>query len=325
MKRILPIAFLLFTASFLLGQVVADFENFELEVGEFINNDESGQGFASGIVSLPNNFNENYESWDGWAVSATNDVTTPGFTNQYSAITGSGFDGSVSYGVAFSFADNFIRLSDSNNGPFSGVVNGLYITNSTYAYLSMLDGDAFAKKFGGETGDDPDFFSVVFRGHSDGVMSTDSVEFFLGDYRATDAADDFLVDEWTWVDLSGLGEVDSLSFSMRSSDVGEFGINTPLYFCVDDITVSNTPVSSTNVIALEVDVYPTLANENFTIDLKSGEKAVARLVSIDGQLIFDQPFIGGQKTFDVKNVQSGFYVLQVEQDGKINTQKIVIQ
>ena len=324
MKRILPITLLFFAASFLMAQTIADFENFGLTVGEFINNDTSGEGFTSGTVALPNNFNENYQSWDGWAVSATNDVTTPGFTNQYSAITGSGFDGSTSYGVAFSFGDNIIRLTEEV-GIAPGVVNGLYITNSTYAFLSMLDGDAFAKKFGGETGDDPDFLSVVFRGHRDGVVSTDSIEFFLGDYRAADAANDFLVDEWTWLDLSGFGEVDSLSFSMRSSDVGEFGINTPLYFCVDDITVTNTLVSATNIVALEMDVYPTLADESFTIDLNTGEEAMAKLVSLDGQQIFAQSFLGGRETFDVSDVTPGFYVLQVKQEGKLNTRKIIIQ
>lgn len=325
MIRLLPITFLLFTASCLMGQVVADFENFEISVGEFINNDVSGNGFSSGVVALPNNFNATYDSWDGWAVSATNDVTTPGFTNQYSSIVGSGFDGSTTYGVAFSFADNIIRVEDSATGSSTGTVNGMYITNSTYSFLSMLDGDAFAKKFGGETGDDPDYFSVVFRGHLDGVISADSVEFFLGDYRAADAANDFLVDEWTWVDLSIFGEVDSLSFSMRSSDVGQFGINTPLYFCVDDITVTNTPVSSTSIIALEMDVFPTLTSENFTIDLNSGEKAVARLLSLDGQLVFTHSFLGGQKTFDVNELSPGFYVLQVEQAGKLSAQKIVVQ
>lgn len=325
MKRILSVTLLFFAASFLTAQTIADFENFELEVGEFINQDVNGTGFNTGAVSLPNNFNENYQSWDGWAVSATNDVTTPGFVNQYSSIVGAGFDGSTSYGVAFSFGENIIRLTDEN-GAAPGTVNGMYITNSTYAFLSMLEGDMIAKKFGGETGEDPDFFSVVFRGYQNGVLSTDSIEFFLGDYRADNSADDFLVDEWTWLDLSGFGEIDSLSFSMRSSDVGEFGINTPVYFCVDDITVNRaTTTSSTSIIPLELDVYPTLTHENLTIDLNSGEEAVARLVSLDGQQAFVQSFIGGKKTFDLKSLPSGFYVLQVEQEGKVNTRKIIIQ
>jgi len=95
-------------------------------------------------LSLPNSFNPNYSSWSGWAISATNDTTTPGFTNQYSSIVGSGFDGSTTYGVAFEFGQNVFEI-ENNGEPTSGIVNGMYISNSTYAFLSMLEGDSFAK------------------------------------------------------------------------------------------------------------------------------------------------------------------------------------
>jgi hypothetical protein len=39
-------------------------------------------------------------------------------------------------------------------------VEGLYITNGTYPYLSMRDGDGFAKKFGGASGDGARLFPV---------------------------------------------------------------------------------------------------------------------------------------------------------------------
>ena len=61
-------------------------------------------------------------------------------------------------------------------------ITGVLVTNSTYAAISMRDGDQFAKKFGGESGDDPDFFRLVAHGYKDGSL-TDSVEFFLADYQ----------------------------------------------------------------------------------------------------------------------------------------------
>ena len=179
----------------LTAQVVADFENFGLLPGEFIAEDATGLGFQSGNVNLPNEFNANYGSWTGWAISATTDSTTPGFMNQFSSITGGGFDNYSdlsNYAVSFTFDENIIRLTDGEE--FSpGIVDGMYITNSTFAFLSILNGDAFAKQFGGETGDDPDFFSVVFRSYVNGVQSTDSVEFFLADYRFANNNEDFIV------------------------------------------------------------------------------------------------------------------------------------
>ncbi len=131
------------------AQTTADFESFELNPGEFLNGSDLSGGFSDGEVFLPNSYNENYASWTGWAISATTDTETPGFTNQYSAITGGGFEGSTGYAVRYDFVPSIMNLSENVVG---SVVNGLYVTNSTYAYLSMRDGDAYAKRFGGESG-----------------------------------------------------------------------------------------------------------------------------------------------------------------------------
>jgi hypothetical protein len=105
----------------------------------------------------------------------------------------------------------------------------------------MLQGDSFAKKFGGLSGDDPDWFTLTITGYDalDGV--TGQVEFDLADFTDPDPALDHVVDAWTLVDLSGLGPVKSLGFSFSGSDVGTFGLNTPAYVAIDDITVIPEP------------------------------------------------------------------------------------
>ncbi len=315
--------FLLFLAVTMSGQVAtADFENFGLQAGEFINQDMSGDGFQSGFISLPNNFNANYGSWSGWAISATTDVTTPGFSNQYSSFTGGGQDGSLTYAVAFEFGENIIRITDGNE-LVKGVVNGMYITNGTYAYLSMLEGDAFAKKFGGETGEDPDFFSAVFKGYNEGVLSTDSVEFFLADFRSSNPAEDYILDVWEWLDLSGLGAVDSVAVTMRSSDVGMFGINTPLYFCVDNIEVELDLTNTLDQNALELNVYPTLASDNLSINLPSQETAYLKAISIDGSPLLDFKFVGGEIELDISQFSAGYYLIEIQQGSKRGVRKFI--
>jgi len=237
-----------------------------------------------------------YDSWSGWAISSMMDTLTPGFTNQYSSIVGSGYDGSTSYGVAFDFGENRIDIeSEYNSG--KGTV-GMYVSNSTYAYFSMLEGDAFAKKFGGETGEDPDFLSIVFRGIVDGVVSTDSVEFFLADFRSNIASEDYISKEWSWVDLSALGSVNSIVINMRSSDVGAFGINTPLYFCVDNIEVDIDPLNITYQNLEDLKVYPTLAHNSLTVELQSTESAVVELFSLDGIFLLGL-YVGCGTYFDL--------------------------
>jgi hypothetical protein len=48
--------------------------------------------------------------------------------------------------------------------------------------------------------------------------------------------------DWTFFDLSGLGEVESVYFTLNSTDTGDYGMNTASYFCMDKFQVNTTPV-----------------------------------------------------------------------------------
>ena len=52
---------------------------------------------------------------------------------------------------------------------------------------------------------------------------------------------------WEKVSLTALGEAHGLGFSMTTTDIGDWGSNTPLYFALDALTVqakANTSLSS---------------------------------------------------------------------------------
>ena len=115
-------------------------------------------------------------------------------------------------------------------------VSAVRITNTNYAYYSMLNGDGFAKKFGGDSGDDEDWFLLTITGKDAGGNDTGTVEFYLADFRFVDNADDYIINDWTLVELSSLGEVKSLEFGLSSSDGGQgMGMNTPAYFAIDSV------------------------------------------------------------------------------------------
>ena len=46
---------------------------------------------------------------------------------------------------------------------------------------------------------------------------------------------------WVKVPLHNLGEAAGLSFRMTTTDMGDFGSNTPLYFALDALTVNTNP------------------------------------------------------------------------------------
>ena len=103
-------------------------------------------------------------------------------------------------------------------------VPGMYVCNSVYAYASMTKGDAFA----GEPVGKDDWFLLTVNGALNGKAVNTSVEFYLA--KGTD-----IVSDWTYVNLSKLGKVDELHFTLTGSRTGDFGLNTPAYFCIDNL------------------------------------------------------------------------------------------
>ena len=222
---------------------VIDFEDQGLAVGEFDNGSGGAGGFVSGGVQFQNQFTDfggGFSGWTGFSSSAVQDTMTAGFGNQYAAydlggsILGSGAGDSTGYGMFFDGTERMVLPSES-------VVASAWLTNNTYAGLSMTHGDAFAKKFGGVGGDDLDFLTVTITGYDAGDAVTGSIDFDLADFMFLDNSLDYIVDEWTLVDLSSLKAVKSIGFTFSGSDNGSFGLNTPAYVAIDNVTVIPEP------------------------------------------------------------------------------------
>ncbi|SMP65373.1 Calx-beta domain-containing protein [Neorhodopirellula lusitana] len=240
--------------------VTADFESLGrgLLVGEYDNNAGTSGQFQDNSLSFQNSFSNafGFDSWSGFSISRATDSTTPGYFNQYSAFPGMGADGTSTYGIAFASSAVQVNRPESS-APFSS----LDITNTTYAALSMRDGDSFAKQFGGESGNDEDFFLLTIDGLDADGDSIGQVEFYMADYRFADNSLDYIIDQWTSVDVSSIGDAVTLSMQLSSSDNGTYGMNTPGYFAIDNVALAPTTsqpsltitrVDSDNTEALEV-------------------------------------------------------------------------
>lgn len=222
------------------AQRAIDFADISLSPDSYDNGSGGGGGFTSGGAFFNNHYNPDFGSWGGWALSNVSDTETAGWDNQYAAITGAGLGPGGVYGVAY--VDSFTPTIPRIVLPEGESVLGIQVTNTTYAYHAMLEGDDFSRKFGGADGSEPDFFRLTIHGLTAGEASTGSVDFYLGDYRFEDDSLDHLVDVWSWVDLSGLGaDTRALEFTLASSDTGAFGMNTPAYFALGEVAVIPEP------------------------------------------------------------------------------------
>ncbi len=325
MKTNLLLVALLFSG-LLNAQTTADFENFSLGVDTFLNGSDLQGGFASGNLFLSNTYDSQFNSWFGNAISTKTDVTTAGFTNEFSSISGAGNGNSLTYGVAYmSYLTNssVIQLTGAAAG---GGVEGFYINNSTYAYLSMLNGDGVAKKFGGASGDDQDFFLLTVQKYLGDSLYTDKVEFYLADYRFSDNADDYIIQDWTYVDLSSLGNADSLSFSLSSSDVGQFGMNTPAYFCFDDFTTKDEVVSGIrNIEAFGFTAYPNPVQDKLNIQNTQGLEGQISLYNQLGQLVISKDLSATTELLDFTNLPMGVYFLNIKLNNGTSLDKILVR
>ncbi|MDR3350748.1 MAG: DUF4465 domain-containing protein [Prevotellaceae bacterium] len=181
----------------------------------------------------------------GIAISQWNDMQTAGYDNQCSvyysdaATHKGGYKGSNTFALASGYnepvmmgdARSTISFRNEEKGTNKECVfNHFYVTNSTYAALSMKNGDAVAKQFGSG-----DWFKLVIEGFNKTGTSTGTVEFYLADFRETSSPG--VITEWTKVDLTPLGSVAAIKFDLQSSDNGSYGMNTPAYFCFDNLAV----------------------------------------------------------------------------------------
>lgn len=193
---------------------------------------ESGDNeMFSGGWFFTNYYMPEYSFWGGFTASNHTDMSQSGLSAQYTAATGAGYDGSTQYGVAYCMGvQTDVYAADG----IAHTVTGCYVTNNLWAYQNMHDGDATATAFGGPTGNDPDWFKLTATGKNASGQTVGTAEFYLADYRFENNDDDYILNTWEWFDLSTLGAVHTISFSLSSSKNNSGGMITPAYFCIEN-------------------------------------------------------------------------------------------
>ena len=297
--------------------VEIDYENLVVNEKGYYNGDDQLGGFYTSGAYFTNSYNPAWKSWNGFSYSNNADTKTEGPTNQYSTIAGSGANGSKNFAVGNAWGSLTIELPYTKEGT---TLKGTYVTNSTYAALSMKNGDDFAKKFGGDSGNEEDWFKAEFMGYDHDNKLTGTVEFYLADYRSSNNDEDYIVDTWQWVDLSGLGGITRLEIVLTSTDVGEYGMKTPAYICLDDFN-SPKPVSTREfALTPELNLYPNPTMSQFSVaSLNTNDPFEITVFDMKGSVQVQE---SSKTTLDVAALPAGNYVVRVTQNADVRHLKL---
>ncbi|MDR3262473.1 MAG: DUF4465 domain-containing protein [Tannerella sp.] len=274
--------------------------------------------------------------WSGFIVGSNGDTGDYGNSgasaeewtaNQWGNMAGGGIiinpDGSIAKdedgkvlvetGIPYLIANEYGELGITFDGSYEAT--GVYLSNHPWPYYSNLYGDGFARALNQEG----DYYKVIITGLDSHKNETGKVEHLFAEYK--DGTLEQSTD-WEWVDLSSLGKISSLSFTLASTDMGEWGMNTSGYFCLDKLQVRDTETGIVSPVITTAGVYPNPAIDRLNI---SGSAIRRVLISdIGGRTVYQQ-YVSGQSllTIPVSAWAKGIYIVRIWDGSGQSAHKII--
>ena len=151
---------------------------------------------------------------------------------------------------------------------------GVYVTNFPTAFYDCVHGNGVARPFV-----NGDKFTLTIHGvavdQSEKTVDVDLVKYEDGMLQA--------IRTWKYVDLSPLGEVVSLYFTLGSTDVGDYGMNTSAYFCMDKLMVKTDGTADIGNDALATEAAITYDRATATLALPQSTFAI--IYNVAGQKV----------------------------------------
>ena len=220
-----------------------DFEELELDEDTFSVGNIGSDAIASSLLTFPVDGDpRSYSSFDGFVFSNIQSTPDELLYQLYKSYRSPDSYKSTIYGILKQKDSNVpvtVLTSDGEDHLFKSI----HINNTYFNYFAIEqgayteDGTEVSKPFGGDDGTDPDFFMLSIKGFNKNGTQRGTVNFYLADHRAESNKDDYTISEWTKVDLTELGMVSRIEFSLSSSDMANDQMRTPAFFCIDNIKI----------------------------------------------------------------------------------------
>ncbi len=285
-------------------------------------------GFYSGSYYFNNGAWPSYNYWYGYSLSNETATSYTALTDQWHSAVGEGHNGSSNFCISFP-EGQFIEITNSADGD---VLKGAYVSNTAYAYNGMAVGDGFATAFSQDS-----WFKLTAVGFDADDEETARLDFYLADYRSTNALDHYILDTWQWMDLRPLGKVAKVRFLLDGSDKGQYGLNTAAYFALDDFNCERDIIAEENRTYkvgnwnLDLKEFFTLDEDGSTItytleDMGEATPAgVPALLDIESEGIDISVGTDGMLNIDAKtNNSSREMIIGATQKGKTQYMKLSI-
>ncbi|MDL2228024.1 DUF4465 domain-containing protein [Bacteroidales bacterium OttesenSCG-928-K03] len=210
---------------------------------------EQDNVFFSGSFSFTNTYMASWSAWGGFSYSnmtGTNFDPNNWFEHQFRSVVGSGANNSDNFAVVYPYGfQTEINVMHNEEGD---IVSGVYVTNAAYTQNSIINGDSYM----GDPFTQGDFYKILFIADTrrdtgisrtdarSCVSTTDTIEYYLADYRSTNPNEHYSLTEWQWIDLSALGKVQKIKISVDASRKDSYGLTLPAYLCLDEVGAQRT-------------------------------------------------------------------------------------
>ncbi len=276
------------------GTMAFSHKNTVFEVFNRLVEDYEDEEFAAEMIDMVGLSND---IWDGFTISKNGDNADHGvdwLSNQWGNMAGGGIktdaqgnvlkneDGTVltdpdapyllTYSGDMSWLESlfgFTSTSPALQTIFSQTYQavGVYVNSSPWPYYSHINGDGYARPLD----QDGDYFKLIIHGldenHEDNGRT---VEYYLAKNEGGTLIQS---PNWEWVDLSALGEIGGLYFTLESTDTDPvYGMSTAAYFCIDKLQVK-----STQEIQIPAHTYKITAPKDATVFVGEKDQSVTVL------------------------------------------------
>ena len=192
------------------------------------------------LSHLPSQDSYGGMSWEGFTISKVSQDTA----NVFGCVANGGLAGvgtpyvigyySSWITVSLGYSSNII-LFDQEYYP-----EYVYICQNSNTMEAITNGGVFNARAFTEN----DTLALIISALNSSMEETKSITYYL-------AVDGEKNNGWIKVPLTALGQAAGLSFRMTTTDIGQFGENTPMYFALDGLTVNTEIATALPQVAIQ--------------------------------------------------------------------------